>query len=55
MKTGDKHAMTYGGAKVSGKIVHIEGLNAVLKVEKSDNHDVVRPGQTLIVSRPVSK
>jgi hypothetical protein len=53
MKIGDRHTMLYGRASISGKIVHIEGKSAILKVEKSTDHNVVAPGQTVIVSVPV--
>jgi hypothetical protein len=53
MKVGDSKTVLYGRASVSGKIVHIEGKSAIMKVEKSTDHNVVAPGQTVIVSVPV--
>jgi len=53
MKVGDSKTVLYGNVSVSGKIVHIEGKSAILKVEKSTDHNVVAPGQTVIVSVPV--
>lgn len=53
MKIGDSKTVLFGQTRVSGKIVHIEGKSAIMKVEKSTDHNVVAPGQTIIVSVPV--
>lgn len=55
MKCGENVVTTYNGVKVTGIVIHREGLTALVKVTTSSDHTVVRPGQFIPMSVPVTR